>query len=222
VPFNDVAKGQMLDGLDETAATPTVLITHIGVFTSATDPGTSTNAAGTEASGGSPAYARQAVTWGPASAGQKSNTGALTFDIPAATYAWFGLFSASTGNSNTYRGNIPFGGSSTVKGFASSDVVANDAFWSGAHGLSNGNSVIVYNVFGEALPTGTGLTEGALLYVVGATTDSFQLSTTSGGAAINVTATGEFYFQKIVPEVFASQGQITVAAGALVLDLTAI
>ena len=31
MPLNAVAKHQMLDALDETAVTPTVLITHIGV-----------------------------------------------------------------------------------------------------------------------------------------------------------------------------------------------
>ena len=219
MPFNDVSKNLMLDAMDESLATG---IDFIGIFQVGADPGTSTNHTGTEATGGSPVYARQGVVWGAAASGQKANTGALTFDVPAGSYYAFGLFNANTGNSGTFLGYIPFGGSSAIKGFASSDVVANDAFWSAAHGLSNGNTVLVYNVFAEALPTGTGLTEGALLYVVGATTDSFQLSTTSGGAAINVTATGEFYWQRVVPEVFASQGQITVAAGALVLEMTAI
>lgn len=219
MPFNDVAKNLMLEAMDEALATG---IDYIGVFQSSADPGTGTNHAGTEATGGSPAYARQGVVWGAAAAGQKANTGALTFDVPAGTYHSFGLFSAPTGNSGTFLGYIPFGGASAIKGFAASDVIANDKFWSAAHGLSNGDRVIVYNVFAEALPTGTGLTEGALLFVVGATTDSFQLSLTSGGAAIDVTVPGEFYWQRSVPEVFASQGQITVATGALVLDLTAI
>lgn len=221
MPFNDAAKAQMLDSLDETAATTTVLISFIGVATAA-DPGTGTNFTGTEATGGSPAYIRKAVVWSAAASGQKVNTSALTFDVPAGQYGFFLLFDHVSANSGNFRGHIPFGGAATVKGFASSDVVAADAFWSGAHGLSNGDRVCVYNVFAESLPTATGLTEGALLYVVGATTDSFQLATTLGGSALNVTVTGEFYFQRVVPEVFASQGQITVAAGALVLDLTGI
>lgn len=221
MPFNDAAKNSMVDSLDETSGT-TAPITHVGVHLSSGDPGTGTNAAGTEATGGSPAYARQPVVWGAPSGGLKSNTGALTFDVPAGTYAFFTYFNHLTANTGNYRGYAPFGGASTVKGFASSDVIANDKFWSAGHGLSNTNQVLVYNVFAESLPTGTGLTEGAILFVVGATTDSFQLALTSGGAAIDVTATGEFYFQKIVPETFAAQGQITVAVGALVLDATAI
>lgn len=216
--FNQAAQNILLDALDETA---TLGIKFVGIHLSSGDPGTGTNAAGTEATGGSPAYARQAVTFGAASGGTKSNTGALTFDVPAGTYCYFSMFDHITANTGNYKGYIPFGGASTVKGFASSDVIANDKFWSAGHGLANTNQVIVYNVFAESLPTGTGLTEGSLLFVVGATTDSFQLSLTSGGAAIDVTAPGEFYFQKVVPEVFASQGQITVAIGALVLDATA-
>lgn len=219
MPFNDVSKNLMLESMDEALATG---IDFIGVFQVGADPGTGTNHTGTEATGGSPAYARQGVVWGAAASGQKANTGALTFDVAAGSYFAFGLFNAVSGNSGTFLGYIPFGGSSTVKGFASSDVIANDKFWSAGHGLANGDAVLIYNVFAESLPAGTGLTEGVVLYVVGSATDSFQLATTSGGAAINVTAPGELYFQKVVPEIFASQGQITVAAGALVLDLTAI
>lgn len=224
MPFNTVAKNQALDSLDETAATTTVLITHIGIATSAVDPGTGTNSAGTEATGGSPAYARQAVTWAAASGGTKSNSGALTFDVPAGTYAYFLLMNASTGNTSNYRGFIPFGGASAIKGFFSVDTtLTNDQFRSVSHGLSDGDRIVLYPAFAESLPTGTGLTAGALLYVVGSTTDTFKVSTSSGGAAIDLTATGggEGYWQRVVPEVFASQGQITVAAGALILDATA-
>lgn len=221
MPFNDVAKNAALDALDEVAAAVDAPITFVGVHQSSGDPGTGTNATGTEATGGSPAYARQGVVWGAASAGLKSNTGALTFDVPAGTYAYFTYFNHVSTNSGNYRGYAPFGGASTVKGFAASDVIANDKFFSQAHGLVNTNQVIIYNVFAESLPAGTGLTEGSLLFVVGATSDTFQLALTSGGAAIDVTTAGEFYFQKVVPETFASQGQITVAIGALVLDATA-
>lgn len=68
----------------------------------------SASAAGTEVTGGS--YARQNITFGSASAGSTSNTGAVTFtNMPAATTthvdiydsngtprrAWFGALSAS-------------------------------------------------------------------------------------------------------------------------------
>lgn len=224
MPFNDAARNSMLDALDETATTPTVFISFVGVATAA-DPGTGTNFTGTEATGGSPAYIRKAVVWSAGASGQKVNTSALTFDVPAGTYGFFPLFDHVTANTGNYRGHIPFGGASTVKGFASVDTtLTNDQFLSVAHGLSDGDRVQLRGVFAEAVPTGTGLTAGALLYVVNSATNTFKLSTTLGGAAIDITAVGggEIYFQRVVPEVFASQGQITVAAGALVLDLTGI
>lgn len=221
MPFNDTAKNLALDALDESAA-GTVGITHIGILTSAADPGTGTNSAGTEATGGSPAYARQAVTWAAAASGTKSNSGTLTFDVPAGTYAYFGLFNAVTGNTSNYRGYIPFGGASALKGFASTDTtLTNDQFFSAAHGMSDGDRVQLFNVFSETIPTG--LTEGTLYYVVSSATNTFKVSTTQGGAAVDVTALagGEIFWQRVVPEVFAAQGQITVAASALVLDANA-
>lgn len=216
MPFNDTAKNAALDGLDESIAAG---IKFVGIFT-ASDPGTGTTFSGTEATGGTPAYARQAVTFGAAASGQKSNTGAITFDVPAGTYGFIGYFNTVTGNAvGNYLGYGPING--TVKGFATVDsagVTAN-AIQSAAHGLVNTDRVMVFNVFAESVPAG--LTEGTLYFVVGATTDTFQVSLTSGGAAVDITGQGEMYFQKVIPEVFASQGQITIAAGQLVLDATA-
>lgn len=57
-----------------------------------------------EISGGSPAYARQALTWASASGGTVAITGTETFDIPSgATVARLGLHSAVT--SGTYYGD---------------------------------------------------------------------------------------------------------------------
>lgn len=215
MPFNDVAKNVMLDALDESATQ----ITHVGIWT-LTDPGTGTNATGTEATGGSPAYARQAVTWAAAATGTKSNSGSLTFDVPAGTYGFFCFFNASTGNTSNYRGYAPFGGG--TKGFFSVDTtLTNDQVFSVAHGLADGDRVMLFNVFAETLPTG--VSEGTVYFVVNSATNTFKVSTTSGGAAVDITAVGggEGFWQKVVPEVFASQGQITVAASALVLDATA-
>lgn len=218
MPFNDTARNVMLDALDESATQ----VTHIGIHT-LTDPGTGTTANAGEATGGTPAYARQAVTWGAAASGSKANTGALTFDVPAGTYGFFTLWNAVTGNTTNYRGHIPFGGGTPLRGFGTVDtVLTNDAILSPGHGLANGDRVILYNVFGTALATG--LTEGTVYFVVGATADAFDVSLTSGGASVDITALGggEVYFERVVPEVFASQGQITVAVGALTLDLTAV
>jgi len=216
MPFNTPAKNAMLDALDES----NTQITHVAVW-QLTDPGTGTNATGTEATGGSPAYARQAVTWSAAAAEIKQNSGALTFDVPPGTYGFFCFFNAATGNTNNYRGYAPING--TVRGFFSVDTtLTNDQFLSPGHGLANGDRVMLFNSFGTALPTG--VSEGTVYYVVNAATDTFKVSTTSGGTAVDLTAVGggEGYFEKVVPETFASQGQLTVAINALTLDLTAI
>lgn len=214
MPFNDASKNVMLDALDES----NTQIGFVGIHT-LTDPGTATTANAGEATGGSPAYARQAVVWGAAASGLKSNTGALTFDVPAGTYAYFTYWTAATGNTTQYRGYAPFGGATKGFGEVNAAGVTGDIIYSGGHGLANGDRVMVFNVFAESLPTG--LTEGTIYFVVGATTDSFQVSTTSGGSAVDITAVGELFFQKVIAEVFGAQGQITAAIGALVLDATA-
>lgn len=55
-----------------------VAASHVALYT--TVPGGS---AGTEVTGGSPAYARKAITWGAPSNGVISGT--VTFDVPAGT-----------------------------------------------------------------------------------------------------------------------------------------
>lgn len=222
MPFNTAGQNDALSGGIGNA------ITHIGVNTlvtappTDTSPGTGTTAAATEATGGSPVYARLAVSWSAAASGQRSNSGALAFDVPPGTYGFLTYWTALTGNSGTqYRGWAPINGS--VKGFgtiSAADLTAN-TITSNAHGLVNTDRVLFCNVFAETIPGG--LIEGAAYFVVGATTDTFQVALTSGGAAVDlVTTQGELYFQKVVPETFGSQGQITVLAGAIVLDATGI
>jgi hypothetical protein len=216
MPLNDTAKNAALDGLDESIAAG---VKFVGAFTAA-DPGTGSTFTGTEAVGGSPAYARQAATFGAAASAAKTNSGAITIDVPAGTYGFIGLFNTVTGNSaGNYLGYVPINGS--IKGFGTvdaADVTANTVTSNG-HGLANTDRVQLFNVFAETIPAG--VTEGTLYYVVGAATDTFQVSLTSGGAAVDITGQGEVFWQKVIPETFASQGQITIAIGALALDATA-
>lgn len=214
MPFNDLGKNVALDGLDEAIGAG---IDFIGIMTAA-DPGTGTNFTGTEATGGSPAYARQGVVWGAAASGQKLNTGALTFDVPAGSYGFFGLFNAVTGNTANYMGYLPFGGAVRTFGTSNAADVTANTISSAAHGLANADRVMLFNIFAETLPAG--LTEGTMYFVVGAATDTFQVSLTSGGAAVDITGVGEMFIQKVVVEVFGAQGQITAAISALVLDAT--
>ncbi len=82
--------------------------THAALYTTA--PGAS---AGTEPTGGSPAYARKALTW-VAGASDGVVTATATFDVPAgATIVGAGLHTALTG------GTYLDGGSLTSQAFAS-------------------------------------------------------------------------------------------------------
>lgn len=66
------------------------LITHIGLV----------DENGTELTGGSPAYARLAVTWTTASAGTIRPNADLTFNVPAVTVGGWRGFSALTEGTN--------------------------------------------------------------------------------------------------------------------------
>ena len=70
--------------------------------------------------------------------------------------------------------------------FVDADVsVGNDTITETAHGMQDGDSVILSNS-GGALPTG--LSAGTTYYVVSAAADTFKLSLTTGGTAVNLTA----------------------------------
>jgi len=56
----------------------------------------STSTPANEASGGSPAYARQSTTW--TVAGSTATGSAVTFNVPAGTYSYMGVCSASSGS----------------------------------------------------------------------------------------------------------------------------
>lgn len=88
-------------------------VTHAALFSTAGGA-----SAGTEISGGSPAYARKAISW-TNGAVDGSVTATVTFDVPSgATVAGFGLYTAATGG--TYVG----GGSLTSQAFGSQGTYA--------------------------------------------------------------------------------------------------
>lgn len=85
MPLTNNAKNAMLDHLATLA---------VWASLHSADPGTT---GASELSGGSPAYARKAITWNAASAGNLDNNANPVFDVPAgATVAHVGLFSAVT------------------------------------------------------------------------------------------------------------------------------
>jgi hypothetical protein len=179
--------------------------THVGLL----------DASGTELTGGSPAYARKAVTWTAASGGIRDNNAQLLFDIPAATtVAFHGLYSAITAGNN--HAILPVQGGSPALPMVATFLASTDVFTSYAHGFSNTQQVTLSDVSGAGLPAA--FNENTIYFIVTAATDTFQLALTSGGAAINGATDAECFVQRCVPEVFAAQGQYSIATGALDLD----
>lgn len=206
MPFNDNGRDACLSGGLGNA------ISRLSLHTA--NPGTT---GANEVAGGAPAYARQLVGWAAAASGQRRNAGAVVFDVPDATDVYFvGFWDAGA----TFYGYAPIGAGLAGFGAVDADGVTGDAVASAAHGLANGEQVIVANVFAESLPGG--LAEGTAYFVVGATADTFQLSAASGGAAIDLSSAGELFWQQVVPETFTEQGTLTIADAQLALDLTAI
>lgn len=200
MPLNDAGRNSQCDGL---AAVVAFLSLHSG------DPSTT---GANELTGGSPAYARKSVTWAASASGQKASSNSQVFDVAAgSTVTHVGFWSLVTGG--TFYGYYPVGNQTPL---AATFAAGTDTFTSYAHGLSNTNQGLLYDVQAAGLPAA--FTEGTIYFVVNASTDGFQLSATSGGSAINGAADAEVVFQRVIPEVFAGQGTYTLATGAVVLD----
>jgi len=206
MPLTTAGRNNLLTG----GVVGSVNFDHLSLHTA--DP-----TAGNEVAGGSPAYARQPITWDAAAGGQAVIADAETFNVPAGTTVVFaGWFDALTaGVLQGYSGI----GTNLVDGVGSAEST-DDTITSKGHGLVNGDRVHVWPVAGEGPPAG--LSAGIAYFVVGATTDTFQVSLTSGGAAVDITADGELAFQQTRPETFGSQGTLTVPDGSGVIDATAI
>lgn len=215
-PYYDIfltntAKGLMLDALDESISTGNLFGSlHTAYSTTGTN----------EVTGGSPAYARKALTWSAASAGSKALAATLpTWDVPAATTVmWIGFWTLVT--AGVFNGMMPAGGG-TLQGCMTelaADITSNLMF-AKAHGFVTDTRV----VFWGNVPTG--LTIGTVYFVLaaGITADSFAVSATSGGSAIDITGTAPFSFfvQKCVPEVFAGQGTYALSSGSFDLGAVA-
>ncbi len=96
---------------------------YLALFSS--DP-TDTGAAGTEMSGGSPAYARKPITFGTESGGQAANSAQISVNVPTGTATHFGIMDAVSGGNMLYTDafELPI---TTVSGtplvFAAGDVL---------------------------------------------------------------------------------------------------
>jgi hypothetical protein len=157
-----------------------------------------------ELTGGSPAYARQAIAWDAAASAAMALSGTETFDIPpASTVAFAGFWSAST--SGTFYGMAP-AGSGAVLAFTA--AATGDALTIPGHSITSGATVVVWAGAGATLPTG--LTAGTVYYARDVSGSTLKLAATSGGSAIDLSADGAGLIQTITPETYAGQGTYSV------------
>ena len=166
-----------------------------------------------EVSGGSPAYARKAASWGAASGGARALSAAVTLDMPGNEVTpivalYVGRWDAAT--SGNFLGMSALGGSE--KKF-SVDLTA-DTVIEPLHGRANGQQVVF---IGGTAPLG--LTAGTPYFVVSAATDTYQVSATSGGSAINLIAhpSAGCVVSRVVPQSFASQGTLQITSHPLTI-----
>jgi hypothetical protein len=99
--LSDYLENAMLNEVLRNVGYTPVATVYLALFTTATtDAG-----GGTEVTGGS--YARQAITFGAASGGTCSNTGAVTFtSMPAATVTHAAIMDASTAGNMLFHGAL--------------------------------------------------------------------------------------------------------------------
>lgn len=136
-----------------------------------------------EVSGGS--YARQQIALDTASNKATANTDAEGFtSMPVADIMAAGLWDAPT------DGNFLIGGPLSGGEFTAS--ASTDTFTAANHGMTNGSKIAFY---GDSLPTG--ITGWSVYYVINADTNTFQISTTPGGSAVDLTTDGEGGFIKV-------------------------
>jgi hypothetical protein len=167
-----------------------------------------------ELTGGSPAYARQAATWGSAASNSMTLSGTYTWNVPASsTVAFIGFWSALTGG--VFQGMFPDSAGASPYAFAAPSSTSTLLAPGSAYSATQ--PVVVYAPAGSSLPSG--LTAGTVYFVSSPSSDSFKLAATSGGTAITLTADGSGIVQAIAQETYSSQGTFTLGSGDGVVSL---
>lgn len=190
--FNPLARTEMVGHL---ASLIDRLSLHSG------DPGAG---GANELVGGTPAYARQIVTWGVAAGGQVYLATVGSHQVPGGSTVMAVGFWDNVATPNFY-GYAPLGQFLGV--FAAVDTVV-DAIHIPGHGQVLNNPVSFQPVVGKALPAP--LVEFTPYYVRDVTTDTFKVAATPGGTAINITGVGSGMVYSLVAESYPVQGVYTV------------
>jgi hypothetical protein len=134
-------------------------------------------------------------------------------DMPAVTITDAGLWDDET--AGNFLAAVPLG--APARGFASA-LASSDEFTSPAHGLNDDDRVRFRAVSGVGnLPTG--LSEATLYFVVSAATDTFEVSLTQGGAAVDFTTDGDVMWIRVIPRTVTGGDTVRFPIGNLSLRL---
>lgn len=155
-----------------------------------------------ELSGGT--YARVAATFATSAGGSRSLSAAANINVPTGeTVRWLGLWGAGI-----YKGYAPNAGA--PKEFIA--TAATDTITCPGHGYVDTNKIVFY---GDTVPAG--LIEGTVYFVRDATADTFKVTATAGGAAIDLTSAGgsACVVSTITEELYGGGGTHTISAWVL-------
>lgn len=144
-------------------------------------------------------YTRVSCSFNAASGGVRTLAAVTNFTVGAGhTVRWVGLWAGSV-----FKGYSPNGGNpKEFMADAATDVVTVPG-----HGYVNTDTIVFY---GGTVPAG--LAEGTIYYVRDATTDTFKVAATSGGAAIDLTGAGaaDCVVSKITENAYGGPGTHTI------------
>lgn len=190
------------------ATTPSALTPYLGLLTAVESP--------TEPSGNN--YARVQMTtsnFGSAAAsGSIANTAVINF--PQASGSWgeilgFGVYDASSAGNLVRKAYLTSGSYFTFSCLASSDV-----FTAPGHDLVLNDIVVVLDLSGSVLPTGT--TQGTKYYIINVSGNTFQLSASQGGSSLAISADGAGRIVQIVPQTIGASAVASFPIGSLVFN----
>jgi hypothetical protein len=206
MPFTSTADAQMLDALsNQSGVAPTNIVAFASLHTAYSATGLN------EPTGGSPAYARKAITWSAAGGGSKSSSSSPVFDVPAGTtIAFVGLWSAAT--SGTFAGMGPNGGATQ---YAFTAATSGNTFTVPGSSYTVGQAVVLFPGAGATLPTS--YAAGTIYYVITASGTAITLSAASGGTVLTVTAAGAGIIQAVTTEIYGAQGTFTLSSDTLTI-----
>jgi len=192
---------------------------YAGLLTAVTDAEAGTV---TETTYGS--YARQAITFaapGASLGGRQTLASAITFpaksDAGSVTIVAVGIYDALTVG-NLLDVIMLFDGSPLAAIVNTSDVAGN-TIQSPGHALTT-NDQIRFEQFPGDTPVPAGISENTTYFVIatGLTADVFEISTTQGGGALDITAAGRALVHKVVAVIVNQNDAPTFAANKLALS----